>query len=104
MYKECFIFANGYKIKWDNGTSHKSRRLKIKDIKAGKTIAKLTELGFYDGGKTINQNNNNISKENINIVNNEDIVKKIKELNELFKTGVLTEEEFSIAKKKILGN
>ena len=98
--QDCFIFANGYKIKWDNGTSNKSRNLKIRDIKAGKTIAKLTELGFYDGGKTIIKKN----KEEPNIENNDDIVKKIKELNELFKSGALTKEEFAKAKKKILGN
>ena len=47
--QKCFLFANAYKIVWDNGTDKKKRRLKRKDIKAGKTIALLTELGFYDG-------------------------------------------------------
>ena len=47
--QECYTFAIGYRIKWDNGTSKKSRILKRKEIKAGKTIAKLIELGFYDG-------------------------------------------------------
>ena len=47
--QECYTFAIGYRIKWDNGTSKKSRRLKRKDIKSGKTIAKLIEPGFYDG-------------------------------------------------------
>ena len=48
--KECFIFANGYKIVWDNGSNKKKRRLKKKDIMAGKTLQILQELGFYDGG------------------------------------------------------
>ena len=47
--QKCFLFANAYKIVWDNGSDRKKRRLKRKDIKAGKTIALLTELGFYDG-------------------------------------------------------
>ena len=47
--QDCFLFANGYKIVWDNGSDKKKRRLKRKDIKNGKTIAILAELGFYDG-------------------------------------------------------
>jgi len=50
--QECFLFANGYKIVWDNGSNKKKRKLKKRDIKAGKTIALLTELGFYDGSST----------------------------------------------------
>jgi len=50
--QECFLFANGYKIVWDNGSDKKKRKLKRKDIKAGKTIALLTELGFYDGDRS----------------------------------------------------
>ena len=50
--KECFLFANGYKIVWDNGSDKKKRRLKKKDIMAGKTLQILQELGFYDGGIT----------------------------------------------------
>ena len=33
---------------WDNGSNKKKRRLKSKDIRLGKTLALLTELGFYD--------------------------------------------------------
>ena len=29
--KECFLFANGYKIVWDNGSNKKKRRLKKKE-------------------------------------------------------------------------
>ena len=50
--KECFLFANGYRIVWDNGSDKKKRRLKKKDIMAGKTLQILQELGFYDGGIT----------------------------------------------------
>ena len=50
--KECFLFANGYRIVWDNGSDKKKRRLKKKDIMAGKTLQILQELGFYDGGVT----------------------------------------------------
>ena len=47
--KECFLFANGYRIVWDNGSDKRKRKLKRKDIRAGNTLALLTELGFYDG-------------------------------------------------------
>ena len=50
--KECFVFADKYKIIWDNGSDKKKRRLKKKDIRAGKTLQILQELGFYDGGIT----------------------------------------------------
>jgi hypothetical protein len=49
--------------------------------------------------KSFNQKNpiKNFSKSN-----NEDIVEKLQKLNNLYKTGVLTKEEFEKAKKKIL--
>ena len=45
--KECFLFAKGYKIVWDNGSDRKKRRLKKKDVMNGKTLQILQELGFY---------------------------------------------------------
>jgi len=103
--KECFLFASGYKIVWDNGSNKKKRRLKKKDIKAGKTIALLTELGFYDGSVSSSQNikPKKIEKKNeTKKVQNEDIVKKLKDLKELLDTGVITSDEFKKAKKKLL--
>ncbi len=101
--QECYLFANGYKIVWDNGSDKKKRKLKKKDIKSGKTLALLTELGFYGG------DNNQIKKTNKTNVNKKevketdsDIVKKLKELNDLLKNDVITEEEFIKAKKKLL--
>ena len=106
--KECFLFANGYKIVWDNGSNKKKRRLKKKDIKAGKTIALLTELGFYDGSVSSSKNikpkitKKTEKKKEIKKVQNEDIVQKLKDLKELLDTGVITSEEFKKAKKKLL--
>ena len=106
--KECFLFANGYKIVWDNGSNKKKRRLKKKDIKAGKTIALLTELGFYDGSVSSSQNikpkitKKTEKKKETKKVQNEDIVKKLKDLKELLDTGVITSDEFKKAKKKLL--
>ena len=104
---KCFIFANAYKIVWDNGSDKKKRKLKRKDIKKGKTLQILQELGFYDGGikkskiKAIEKSETTINKK-ITTNSDPDIVKKIKELNKLYKEGVLTKEEFEKAKKKLL--
>ena len=103
--QECFLFANGYKIVWDNGSNKKKRRLKKRDIKAGKTIALLTELGFYDGGSASTTSTpkavkkKEVKKESLE---DKDIVQKLKDLKELFDSGALTKEEFEKAKKKLL--
>ena len=43
-----------------------------------------------------------ILDDNISLTNNEDISSQLKSLNDLFKSGALTKEEFEKAKKKIL--
>ena len=49
----CFLFASRQKIVWDNDSDKKKRKLKSKDVKAGKTLQILQELGFYDGKKLV---------------------------------------------------
>ena len=103
--QECFLFANGYKIVWDNGSDKKKRKLKFRDIRAGKTLILLTELGFYDGGFTeIKKSEPQKIKKNVDQSTNlnGDIVKKLKDLKDLFDNGALTEEEYKKAKKKVL--
>ena len=103
--QECYLFANGYRIVWDNGSNKKKRRLKRKDIKAGKTIALLTELGFYDNNASSSTNTpKKVEKKETkkNSVNDKDIVQKLKDLKELLDSGVLSNEEFEKAKKKLL--
>ena len=98
--QECFLFANGYKIVWDNGSDKKKRRLKRTEIKAGKTLVLLKELGFYDG--YTQENSSNTSTTEKITTGDEDIVTKIKELKKLYDEGVLTKEEFEKAKNKLL--
>ena len=109
--QQCYTFAVGYRIKWDNGTSKKSRKLKRKEVKAGKTIDKLIELGFYDAGiiqtKKVEKKKVEIKKKTTTEKTSQtggsnDIVQDIKELKELYDSGVLTKEEFEKAKKKLL--
>ena len=102
---ECYLFANGYKIVWNNGSNKKKRRLKRKDIRAGKTIVLLTELGFYDNNaSSLTNTPKKVEKKETkkNSVNDKDIVQKLKDLKELLDTGVLSDEEFEKAKKKLL--
>ena len=101
--KECYLFANAYKIVWDNGTDKKKRRLKKKDIKAGKTLAKLIELGFYDPETSYEvSETKNKEKKIVKKTKDENIVQKLKELKEMLDSGTITEEEFIKAKKKLL--
>ena len=105
--KECFLFANAYKIVWDNGSNKKKRKLKRKDIRAGKTIALLTELGFFDGSNssaltTTTSKKTKKNKKKKESKSDKDIVKKLKDLKDLLDTGVLSKEEFEKAKKKLL--
>ncbi|MDC3082177.1 SHOCT domain-containing protein [Candidatus Pelagibacter sp.] len=105
--QECYLFANGYRIVWDNGTNRKKRRLKRKDIRSGKTITLLTELGFFDN-KTSSSNSTQkeVEKKETKTKKeteaDKDIVKKLKELKELLDSGALSKEEFEKAKKKLL--
>ena len=103
--KECFVFASRNRIVWDNGSDKKKRRLKKKDIMAGKTFQILQELGFYDGGitqtKKIEKSKAEKKKEPKKKMSG-DVVQQLKDLNELYKSGALTKEEFEKAKKKLL--
>jgi hypothetical protein len=61
--------------------------------------------GFEDQMKAKNHQRLNLSKfltAKINISNNKDFIKKLKDLNDLYKTGALTKEEFQKAKNILL--
>ena len=97
-YGECFVFAIKNKIVWQNGINpKKGTKIKKKDAKNGMVLTKLKELGFYDGG--ITQTPKTTKKK---IVKDDDIVKKLQELNNLLESGVISAEEFEKAKKKLL--
>ena len=52
--------------------------------------------------KPIFSNNVQIQKTTSSTSNNDDLTEKLKTLNELYKSGVLTKDEFTKAKKKLL--
>ena len=67
---------------------------------------KLKELGFY-GQQALKKEEKKKEpeekkKKKPKKKTNEDIVKKLKDLNELYESGVLTKEEFEKAKNKLL--
>ena len=105
--KKCYVFALGGSVKWKNQyrkkIKGKKRRFTKKDsLETMKS--KLQVLGFYDYDDGTEQKQKKIEKKKTKTVkkSDQDITEKLKELNELYKSGVLTKEEFEKAKKKLL--
>ena len=93
---ECKIFAKGKYIKWKNGinkgkgkSSKVSGRVSFDELKA-----RLADLGFVDDGSPKKISNTKSE--------NNEIIDQINKLNDLYKSGVITKDEFEQAKKKIL--
>ena len=105
--ERCFIFAKKRKIVWDSINYKFPKTLSTEFVKD-----KLKELGFY--GQQALKKEEIIEKKEKKVVKkkkkpkitkkkiNDDIVQQLKDLSELYKSGVLTEEEFEKAKTKIL--
>ena len=101
--KECYLFANGYKIVWENGSNKKRRKLKRKEIRAGKTKAILQELVFYDPDYSQSSNTSSSStQEKSKKKSDQNIVEELENLNDLYKSGAISLEEFEKAKKLLL--
>lgn len=102
----CGVFASRRTIYWDNGINTKKKKARFKSQMSGSEIrAKLTDLGFIGSSTsaaTTTKPKITKKKEVKKLKNNEDIVNKLKDLKELYDSGVLTEDEFTKAKKKIL--
>tara|TARA_B100000427_G_C15355599_1_gene527422 strand:+ start:220 stop:834 length:615 start_codon:yes stop_codon:yes gene_type:complete len=102
---KCFIFAKKRTIVWDNGINPgKGKKSKVrKKWNKQEYIAKLTELGFYGENATTQSEIKTEKKvEKKSSDSNLSISNEIKKLNELYKDGTLTKEEFEAAKKKLL--
>ena len=115
----CKVFAIKRRVVWKNGGD--KVKIKTKDLKSPYVVAKkIQDGGFYDGDLTKlegisietgqidksikitgeDTNKSNTSKNNVSV----DIVKELETLTKLFKSGVLSKEEFDKAKKKLLNN
>ena len=93
--KKCKKFALKRTVQWKNGINPAKGKASTFSSKwsDAEMYAKLTELGFY---------NNNSSKKSEKNTNDIELVSKIKELKELLDSGVITQDEFEKAKKKLL--
>ena len=95
--KDCAVFARFRTIKWSNGINKGGKESKFNSkMSASEIKAKLVELGFLRASATTTTTS---KKQKSNDVN---ISKELKDLNELYKSGALTKEEFEKAKKKLL--
>jgi hypothetical protein len=107
---ECFVFAKGNKIIWQNGINpKKGTKIKKEEAINGMVSIKLKELGFYsDTRLTTTTPKITKKKEEPKKVKksaDEDkgnIVSQIKDLKKLLDDGVITQDEFDKAKKKLL--
>jgi len=107
---ECFLFAKENKIVWQNGINPKNgTRIKKKEARNGMVSIKLKELGFYSD-TTLKTTTPKITKKKEEPkkikksaeTDKGNIVSQIKDLKELLDDGVITQDEFDKAKKKIL--
>ena len=105
--KNCKIFAKGRYVKWRNGINPGKGKESKFDSKWSKAEieAKLTELGFLGGTTStttkIEKKESKITKKSKKKMS-DDIVQQLKELKQLYDDGVLTQEEFTKAKNKLL--
>ena len=105
IFEDCKIFARKRTIVWKNGIN--PGRGKISKVSSKwdkkKLEAKLTELGFLGDNVSSNNTTNNKKKKknDTSKMSNEDI-QHLKDLKKLLDEGILTQEEFNSAKKKIL--
>ena len=98
----CFVFAKGRKIVWDSVDYKIKKKPSVAEIK--ELFAKYGWYGAIENKEIVKPKITKKKKEVTKKVskNSSDIVNKLKELNELKKNGVLTDEEFTKAKKKLL--
>ncbi len=103
---KCFLFARNRTIKWNNGINPGKGKASIINSKwsDSEIEAKLKELGFL-GGETKKIEKKETKKKENKVKDtdaNNDVIQQLKDLNEMYKSGALTKEEFEKAKKKIL--
>ena len=107
----CGLFASRRTIVWKNQINPGKGKISTINSKWSDTEirAKLTELGFLGGSSSSSTTTTSkITKKKPKKVikstdiNKSDIVSQIKDLKELLDAGVITQDEFDKAKKKLL--
>ena len=101
--KDCSRFARVRYVRWNNGINPKGNKAKFNSKMSDAEVrAKLKKLGFYN--KKTKTKKKKEKKELIVSSENKTIVEQLKDLSELFKSGVISEEEFKKAKERLLAN
>ena len=105
---ECFLFAERYKIKWNNEKYLEKNLYKVQgSMSLNQLEERFAVLGFTDDSilsiePTKSQTENSNNDDDMKLTGS--TVEQLKQLNDLYKSGVLTKEEFTKAKNKILNN
>jgi len=94
--QECFVFAEKNKIVWNN------KEIYVKSDKREEIIEILKNENFYkEANITKKTPNNSVPKKDVN-KSSDDIVIKLQKLNDLYKSGAISEKEFKAAKNMLL--
>ena len=98
--QSCSRFARGRYVRWDNGINPKGKAAIFSSkMSESEVRAKLTKLGFYDNDSIITSNTDETNTETSS---NKSLTDQLSDLSKLFEDGLITEEEFTKAKKKLL--
>jgi hypothetical protein len=99
--QSCSRFARGRYVRWDNGINPKGKAAKFTSKMSENEIrSKLTKLGFYENNLSTNTE---INESNDAIISKDkNLVEQLEALNQMYQDGLINEEEFKDAKKKIL--
>ena len=99
--QSCSRFARGRYVRWDNGINPKGKAAKFNSKMSENEIkSKLTKLGFYKNNLTTNTE---IIESNDAITSKDkSLLEQLEALSQMFQDGLISEEEFKKAKKKIL--
>ena len=101
--QSCSRFARGRYVRWDNGINPKGKLAKFSSkmtsMSESEVRAKLAKLGFYDDDSIITSNTDETNTETSS---NKSLTDQLSDLSKLFEDGLITAEEFTEAKNKLL--
>ena len=98
--QSCSRFAKGRYVSWNNGINPKGKAAKFSSkMSESEVRAKLAKLGFYDNDSIITSNTDETNTETSS---NKSLTDQLSDLSKLFEDGLISAEEFTKAKKKLL--
>tara|TARA_B100000579_G_C22414930_1_gene658062 strand:- start:28 stop:600 length:573 start_codon:yes stop_codon:yes gene_type:complete len=100
----CGVFSIRRSIYWDNGINNMKKKAKFSSKMSDTEIrTKLEQLGFLGDSIAANiekkEKQKKVTKKESD---NSNFIDDLKELKELYESGVLSKEEFEMAKEKLL--